>query len=69
MENQTEAAKIERASLGRAVAPMSMIHPRRLLAILAAVFGPTAAATFRELSLVLFPLSALIVCTLTDPPS
>ena len=46
--------------------PMTMEGPSALLALLAAIFGATAAATFRKLACVLLPLAALVVSTLSN---
>lgn len=46
--------------------PKSVTSPGTFLTFLAAVFGPSAAATLRELTLVLFPLATLPICTLSD---
>ena len=48
---------------------MSVVHPCRLLAILAAVFGAAAATAFRKLSLILLPFPAFVIRTLTDAAS
>ena len=49
--------------------PMAMIYPCTLLTILAAVLRPPTASTLCKLSCEFFPLSTLIVCTLSDPTS
>lgn len=50
-------------------APVTVIHPSRLLTFLAAIFRPAAAPTFGELAGILLPFTTLIVSTLTDTTS
>jgi len=46
--------------------PMPVIYPSTLLALFAAIFGPTTAPAFRELSRELLPLPTLPVSTLAN---
>lgn len=45
---------------------MAMENPGALLALFAAVFGPSAAAALSKLARELFPTTALVVCALPD---
>ena len=44
-----------------------VIYPRSFLALLATVFGPTAAPAFGKLPREFFPLPAFVVSALSDP--
>jgi hypothetical protein len=54
------------SSLLRLDAPMPMVDPRHLLAVLAAVFRPAASSTLSELARELLPLAALVVGALSN---
>lgn len=51
------------------MAPVTMVDPRTLLTLLAAVLGATAASALGKLALVFLPLATLIVGALANASS
>jgi hypothetical protein len=65
MVNKIKLAS-EPSSRRRRHAPVAVENPRAFLALFAAVLGTSAAAALSKLARVLFPPTALVVCTLSD---